>query len=151
MNNESNQNIDKWIKHALKLAEKAKNLDEVPVGAVIVRENQIISSAFNMKEQNQISSHHAEILAIESACKKLGTWRLTNCQMYVSLEPCLMCAGAIIQARISEVFFSAYDPKGGALGSLYQVHKDKRLNHQFNSTGGICSEESSKLLKTKGD
>ncbi|MBP9706321.1 MAG: tRNA adenosine(34) deaminase TadA [Oligoflexales bacterium] len=136
-----------FMQLALSLAESAAAYDEVPVGALLVDSQQrIISSAFNLKERNSCPTQHAEILAIESACKKLKSWRLLNCQLYVTLEPCLMCAGAISQARIEKVIYAASDPKAGALGSLYQVHQDKRLNHQFEVMPGVFAAEAGQLL-----
>lgn len=141
------QQHDHFMQLALSLAETAAAYDEVPVGALIVDSQQnIISSAFNLKERNCCPTQHAEILAIEGACKKLKTWRLLNCHLYVTLEPCLMCAGAISQARIERVIYGASDPKAGALGSLYQVHQDKRLNHQFEVLPGVLAAETGKLL-----
>lgn len=140
-------NIHKnFIEYTLKLAEEAKKIDEVPIGAIIVRDSQIIAEAYNLREKNQSVTGHAEILAIEKAAKKLNSWRLSDCTLYVSLEPCLMCAGALIQSRIQSVYFGAFDPKGGALGSLYQLHEDKRLNHRFTVIGGICQKDCGAIL-----
>ena len=137
----------KFMTRALELAKQAANEDEVPVGAVLVKEGKIIAEGTNKKEQTQLVTGHAEVITLEKACRTLGTWRLTDCTLYVTLEPCLMCAGTLHQARISRVVYSCMDPKGGALGSLYSVHDDKRLNHNFCTTQGILEKESSELLK----
>jgi tRNA(adenine34) deaminase len=132
---------------AISLAESAQSLGDVPVGALIVKDNAIVSTGFNHREMDQMSLGHAEIVAIERACKRLKNWRLIDCTLYVTLEPCLMCAGAVIQARIPQVFFGATDPKGGAFGSLYSIHEDTRLNHNVLCTQGILGNECSGLLK----
>lgn len=137
---------ENFIKHALTLALKARSKDEVPIGAIIVQNGKILAEAFNEREQDNNAVAHAEILAIQEACKKLNTWRLSDCDLYVTLEPCLMCAGALIQSRIRKVYFGAYDPKGGALGTLYKVHEDTRLNHRFEVQGGICEKECGSIL-----
>jgi tRNA(adenine34) deaminase len=143
---ESNDLHKNFIKQALSLAAKAKMEDEVPVGALIVQNGIIVAESYNKREKNQSAIAHAEILAIELACQKLNSWRLSACEMYVTLEPCLMCAGALLQTRIRGVYFGAFDPKGGALGSLYTLHDDPRLNHRFHVTGGICKEDCGALL-----
>lgn len=137
-----------YMKKALELARKAGSIDEVPVGALIVKEGEILAEAYNLREQKQAATGHAELIAIEKACQKLGAWRLLDCTLYVTLEPCLMCAGALYQSRISRVVYACKDPKGGALGSLYSLHEDTRLNHNFPVTEGILAEESSSLLKS---
>ena len=137
-----------YMRRALELAEVAKSLDEVPVGALIVREGKIIAEAYNLREKTQLATQHAELLVIESACQLLRSWRLLNCELYVTLEPCLMCAGALYQARISRVIYGCKDPKGGALGSLYSIHEDTRLNHNFAVTSEVLEIECSEILKT---
>lgn len=132
---------------ALTLAQKAESLQEVPVGAVLTHRNHIISFGYNERENAQSSLLHAEIVAIQKACAHLGSWRLEECTLYVTLEPCLMCAGAIIQARIPRVVFGAKDPKGGAFGSIYEFHNDKRLNHQPIVEDGVLAEESTRLMR----
>lgn len=122
------------------MAQKAARRDEVPVGAVIVRDNRIIARACNMRETKKNPLAHAELLAIGKAARRLGGWRLTRCTLYVTLEPCPMCAGAIINARIGDVVFGAYDAKGGAMGSLYDL-AEGRLNHMPRVTGGVMREE----------
>lgn len=136
-----------YMTEALSLAKEAESQDEVPVGALIVYENKILSRGFNLKESKQNPLKHAEIIAIEKACLHLNTWRLLDCTLYVTLEPCLMCAGALYQSRVSRVVYGCGDPKGGALGSLYQIHKDSRLNHNFPVTTGVHSEPCSQILK----
>jgi tRNA(adenine34) deaminase len=141
--------MDTYEEHmlaALAMAKKAVKKDEVPVGAVIVYRGAVIAKSHNLRETKKSPLAHAEILAIAKAARKLGGWRLTGCSLYVTLEPCPMCAGAIINARIDEVVFGAYDPKGGACGSLYNLTEGS-LNHAPKVTGGIMAEESSSLLK----
>lgn len=132
---------------ALKEAEKAAKKGEVPVGAVIVRGGAVISRGYNKKEFGIDPSAHAEMIAIRKAAKKLGSWRLEHATLYVTLEPCLMCMGAIIQARVPRLVFGAFDPKAGACGSLYDVSNDRRLNHRVEVESGVCGPESSILLK----
>lgn len=142
------QDPEFWMKKALELAKKAAQRDEVPVGAVLIdSDGQKIAEAFNLREHLQTSLGHAEILAIHRASKKTSSWRLSGATLYVTLEPCLMCAGALIQSRIKKVVFGAFDPKGGALGTLYNVSQDKRLNHQIEVVGGVLAAESAQLLK----
>lgn len=136
-----------FMELALKEAKKAYKLGEVPIGAIIVRENKVIAKAFNRREVDKSALSHAEVLAIKEACKELGGWRLIGCTLYVTLEPCLMCAGAIINSRIERVVYAADDPKAGAVRSLYRVLEDPRLNHQVEVVEGILKEESSSLLK----
>lgn len=137
-----------FIKSALQLAQIAFSLGEVPVGAIIVKQGVVIGSGFNRRESDQCATAHAEVIAIESACKSQNSWRLTDTTLYVTLEPCLMCAGAIYQSRIGRVVYGASDPKGGACGSLYSIHSDVRLNHRFTITPNVLEEECSELLKT---
>lgn len=142
------QDDEFWMKMALKLAEKAARADEVPVGAVLIdSQGQKVSEGHNLREQLQTSIGHAEILTLHRASKLKKSWRLLDMTLYVTLEPCLMCAGALLQSRIKKVVFGAYDPKGGALGSLYNVAQDKRLNHQIEVIGGFMEKECSQLLK----
>ena len=136
-----------WMKKALAQAQLAASKDEVPIGCVIVYKDKILSRAYNQREKKQSSLAHAEILAIEKACKKLGSWRLEDCTLYVTLEPCPMCTGAIIQSRIPRVVFGAYDPKGGCMGSCTNLLEVKGFNHYPSYTGGILEEECSSLLK----
>lgn len=133
---------------ALALARQAQDQNEVPIGCVVVKDGQIIGQGYNLRETAKSATRHAEMIAIEAACEKLGAWRLLDCDLYVTLEPCLMCAGAIYQARIRKVYFGAYDPKAGAVSSLYQVHQDVRLNHNFEAQGGVMEIPCSELLQT---
>lgn len=140
-------NNEKWMKEAIKQAKKAAQKDEVPIGCVIVKDDQIIARAYNKREMKQCSTAHAEIIAIEKACKKLGSWRLEDCDLYVTLEPCPMCSGAIIQSRIRNVIFGAYDPKGGCMGSNMNINDVRGFNHYPDIEGGILQDECSRLLK----
>lgn len=140
-------NDEKWMKQAIKQAKMAATKDEVPIGCVIVKDDKIIARAYNKREMNQQSIAHAEILAIQKACKKLNSWRLEGCTLYVTLEPCPMCAGAIIQSRIERVVYGAYDPKGGCVGSCNNLFETKGFNHYPSYTSGILEEECSSLLK----
>lgn len=135
------------MKKALEEAKKAFLKDEVPVGALIVREGSILSQAHNLKEHSKKASFHAEILAIQEASEKLQSWRLEGCTLYTTLEPCLMCCGAILQARIEKVVFALKDPKFGAAKSLYTCLSDERLNHQCEVREISMQEESESLLK----
>ena len=123
----------------------ATKYDEVPIGAVIVKDGKIIARAHNMKEEKKCANYHAEIVAIEKACKKIGDWRLIGCDMYVTLEPCPMCVGALINARIDNIYFGAFDEKAGALKSRCELMEQK-FNHYANYEGGIMQEECAKLL-----
>ena len=138
---------EKYMRAAMKEAYKAELKDEVPIGAVIVHDGKIIARAHNTRQTKQISTHHAEILCIEKACRKLNSWRLEECDLYVTLEPCPMCAGAIQQSRIRKVIFGAYDPKGGFFGSNFNINEVKGLNHYPEVEGGILKEETAQLLK----
>lgn len=137
-----------WMKYALKYAYKAQNLGEVPVGAIIVKDDKVISRGYNLRESRNNPILHAELIAIQNASRRLKRWRLNDCDLYVTLEPCLMCAGAIIQSRLRHIYIATEDPKAGACCSLYQVFDDKRFNHQPKWQTGLLKEESSKLLKT---
>ena len=145
MNN--NDIHEKWMKYALGEAIKAYDNDEVPVGAIIVKENKIIAKGYNQKELLKDATAHAEVIAITSASSYLENWRLSDCTMYVTMEPCAMCSGAIINSRIKSVYFGAYDKGSGCCGSLYQICQDPRMNHQTTSRGGILEEESKDLLQ----
>ncbi len=136
-----------YMELALTLAREAGDKGEVPVGAVIVRDGAVVAKGANARETLRDAVSHAETMAISAACRALGAWRLTGCTLYVTLEPCLMCAGAIYQARLDRVVFGALDPKAGAMGSLYKVHEDARLNHRLPVTGGVLAEECAAVLK----
>lgn len=136
-----------FMKEALKEAKKAYNKLEVPVGAVIVKDGKVIARAHNIKEEKKDTTKHAEILAISKASKKLESWRLMDCEMYVTLEPCSMCAGALINARIKKVYIGTMDEKTGACGSVFNLLKDYTFNHQVEVETGILQEECEALLK----
>lgn len=123
-----------WMNEALALARTAADMDEVPVGAVVVHQGRVVGRGFNRRECDQDPLAHAEIMAIHDAAKTLGSWRLIDCNLYVTLEPCPMCLAACQQARITEVFYGAKDPKGGALSLNYLLHEDPRTNHRFKVT-----------------
>lgn len=135
-----------WMRMALREAKKAEALAEVPIGAVIVRDGVILGRGHNLRETSNDPTTHAEMLAIRKAAKKVQGWRLTGATLYVTLEPCLMCMGAIILSRLQRVVFGCMDPKGGAAGSLYDVSNDARLNHRVEVTAGMLEEECSALL-----
>jgi tRNA(adenine34) deaminase len=137
---------EEYMQLALCEALRAEKIDEVPIGAVVVHENQVISSAHNMRECTKDPSAHAEFLAMKQASKVLGAWRLCGCTVFVTVEPCLMCAGLMHQARIKRCVYGAPDAKAGALGSLYEVHQDRRLNHNFEVTYGVCEKECARIL-----
>lgn len=135
-----------FMRLALKEAKKAALKDEVPVGAIIVLGDKVISKAYNKRVEKEQTHAHAEMLAIEKANKKLGSWRLEDCKLYVTLEPCPMCAGAIIQSRIKTLYYGAKDPKGGVAGSVINLF-DVKFNHHVEVIGGILEEDCSKELK----
>lgn len=137
----------KFMKEALKEAQKAYDKNEIPVGAVIVKDNKIIARAHNVKEEKNDTTKHAEIIAIQKASKKLNAWRLTGCEMYVTLEPCSMCAGALIQSRISKVYIGTMDYKTGACGSVLNLLKDYEFNHKVEMEKDILQEDCEKILK----
>ena len=136
----------RFMKLALKEAKKALLLDEVPIGCVIIKDGKVIARGFNHRENKQMVISHAEIEAIQKANKKLKSWRLVDCDIYVTLEPCIMCMGAIIQARLANVFYGANDLKGGAVESSINVLEAKNINHHPHVEGGVLKEECSKLL-----
>jgi tRNA(adenine34) deaminase len=136
----------KWMKEALKEAKLAFSKKEVPVGAVVVYQNQVIGRGHNQIESLNDATAHAEILAITAASNALNSWRLSGSTLYVTAEPCVMCAGAISLARLDRVVFGAFDPKKGAVGSLYNVLKDERLNHQAEVVSGVLEKECSNIL-----
>lgn len=139
-------NDEFYMRRALELAARAADLGEVPVGALVVCDNQIISEAYNERESRPSALAHAELTALAAACEKLKRWRLTGCTLYVTLEPCVMCAGALVQSRVDRVVYGARDPKAGAVESLYQVLADSRLNHRPEVTPGILGEDCGKIL-----
>ncbi len=135
-----------WMKLALREAERALDSDEVPVGAVAVCDGKVIGKGFNQIERLKDPTAHAEMIAITAASNYLQSRRLEQCTLYVTLEPCAMCAGAIVLARIPNLVFGAYDPKAGACGTLFNIVEDKRLNHRVHVIGGVCDVESEELL-----
>ena len=134
-----------FMREAIRLAELARGIDEVPVGALIVRDGEIISTAYNTRESSKCATHHAEILAIEEACRRLGGWRLPGVTLYVTMEPCAMCAGAIINARIDRVFFGASDPKSGSAVSVQKMF-EYPYNYRPEVASGVMEEECSGIL-----
>ena len=138
---------EKFMKEALKEAKKAYEKAEVPVGAIIVKDGKIISRAYNLKESKKDTTCHAEILAIKKASKKLESWRLEGCTMYVTLEPCPMCSGALIQSRIDKVVIGTMDYKTGACGSVLNLSNDYKFNHKLDIEAGIMKEECEKILQ----
>ena len=136
-----------FMKEAMALARMAEEIDEVPVGALVVKDGRVIAKAYNTREHSKCATHHAEILAIEEACRTLGGWRLPGCTLYVTMEPCAMCAGAIINARIPRVVFGAPDLRFGAFGSLINL-ADVPLNHKPEILGGVLKEENVNILRS---
>ncbi|WP_255467191.1 nucleoside deaminase [Raoultibacter phocaeensis] len=149
-----------YMELAIEQARAAEALDEVPIGAVVVyapidpatrrplAEPRVIARACNLRESTQDPAGHAEFLALKAAADTLGVWRLTGCTVYVTLEPCIMCAGLMHQARIDRCVYGAPDPKAGALGTLYRINEDERLNHTFEVQAGVCEEECANLLSS---
>ena len=137
----------KFMKEALKEAKKAYRKGETPIGAVIVKDGKIVARGHNKRETKRNALCHAEIIAINKACRRLGGWRLFQCDMYVTLEPCLMCAGAIVQSRIKNLYFGAYDKKGGAVGSLIDIPALPDITQRVETMGGILEDECSSILK----
>lgn len=140
-----NKNDEYFMKQAIAKAKIAAKHGEVPIGAVIVKDDEIISTGRNMREAKHNALHHAEIIAIDRACKKLNAWRLIDCTLYVTMEPCPMCAGAIVNSRIKRVVFGCYDQKAGAFGSVFSL-KDYPLNHKYEISGGVMEKECASLL-----
>lgn len=138
---------ERWMAMALREAERAYEQDEVPVGAVVIFENRVIGKGYNQMEQLQDPTAHAEMIAITAAANHLQSRRLEGCTLYVTLEPCPMCAGAIVLARIPTIVFSTFDPKAGACGTLMNIVEDKRLNHVAHVVSGVLDNRSSQLLK----
>ena len=138
----------RWMTRALELAAEAASLGEIPVGALIVAGDEIIAEASNRKETDNNPLGHAEVLALLDAAAQLGRWRLTGCTLYVTLEPCVMCAGAIVHSRVDRVVYATQDPKAGAVDSIYHVLSDARLNHAPKVTSGVLQEQASQQLKT---
>ncbi len=143
----STSDDDRWMSEALQAAKQAQSLGEVPVGAVVVHEGHLIGRGFNRREIDQDPLAHAEILAIRQAARHLGSWRLVGCQLYVTLEPCAMCAGAIVSARLDSLVYGASDPKAGFCGSLGNLVQDERLNHRLEVRRGVLETACGNLLR----
>ncbi|MFC4778915.1 tRNA adenosine(34) deaminase TadA [Paenibacillus sp. GCM10023252] len=142
------EEIDKrWMLEAMAEADKAEAIGEVPIGAVLVKDGVIIGRGYNLRETLHDPTAHAEIVAIRQACEQLGAWRLLNCTLYVTLEPCPMCAGAIVQSRIQRVVYGTTDPKAGCAGTLMNLLQEPRFNHETELTTGILQTETSLQLK----
>ena len=137
-----------FMRKALAQAEKAAKLGEMPIGAVVVREGKVIARGHNKREKGKNALLHAEIVAIDKACKKLGGWRLPECQLYVTLEPCPMCAGAILNSRIEKVYFGAYDAKSGCAGSKINLLDMNLCNYTTEVVGGVLERECSQIIKS---
>ncbi len=139
-------NDEYYMQEALRLARLAAEREEIPVGAVVVKNDEIIGRGYNLRENNNSATAHAEVLAIEEACRALGSWRLMGCTLYVTMEPCPMCAGALINSRIDRVVFGCYDAAAGCCGSVIDL-RGYPFNHAFTVVGGICETESAELVK----
>lgn len=136
-----------FMNEAIKEAMKARELMEIPIGAVIVKDNEIIGRGYNKKETGNDATLHAEVIAIREACQNVGAWRLLNCSMYVTLEPCAMCAGALVNARIERLVIATKDEKTGACGTVLNIAQNKSLNHQIELEFGVCEEECRNILQ----
>ena len=137
---------EKYMKEAIRQAKKAEDIGDVPIGCVIVSDGKIIARGYNQRNKNKTVLAHAELLAMSKACRKTGDWRLENCTMYITLEPCQMCAGAIVQARVSRVVIGSMNPKAGCGGSVLNLLEMKEFNHQVDVTRGVLEEECSEML-----
>ncbi|KYD06934.1 tRNA adenosine(34) deaminase TadA [Bacillus atrophaeus] len=135
-----------YMLEAIKEAKKAEEIGEVPIGAVLVMNDDIVARAHNLRETEQRSIAHAEMLAIDEACRTLGTWRLEGASLYVTLEPCPMCAGAVVLSRVDRVVFGAFDPKGGCSGTLMNLLQEERFNHQAEVVSGVLEKECGQML-----
>jgi tRNA(adenine34) deaminase len=144
----SEYNDQFWMQKAYQMAEKAAALGEVPVGAVVVFKHKIIASAHNLKENLNSPVAHAEILALHKAARKLESWRLLECDLFVTLEPCVMCAGALVQSRIRRLVYGTPDPKGGGIESVYQIGSNPQLNHQLEIVKGVLQQPCSQILSS---
>lgn len=140
--------MNEFMRAALYEAWKAYLIEEVPIGAVVVKDNKIIGRGHNLRESSKDPTAHAEIIAIRNAAENLGGWRLTGCSIYVTIEPCVMCAGAIYQARFSDLIYGAPDIKAGGVDSLYNILQDSRLNHQVSVTSGVMMNECSEIMSS---
>ncbi|MDF2836625.1 MAG: CMP/dCMP deaminase zinc-binding [Paenibacillus sp.] len=135
-----------WMLEAIAEAEKAEAIGEVPIGAVIVRNNEIIGRGHNLRETKHDPTAHAELVAIRDACDRIGAWRLLDCTLYVTLEPCPMCAGALVQSRVKRVVYGTVDPKAGCAGTLMNLLQEPRFNHETELTSGVLQAECAMLL-----
>jgi len=142
-----NKQDEHYMREALKAAQIGEENGDVPIGAVIIYENQIIGRAYNQREQLNDPTAHAEIIALTQAAAFIESWRLHGCTIYVTLEPCTMCAGALVLGRLDRLVYGCDDPKAGACGSLYNIVQDERLNHRLEMTAGVLADECSKLLQ----
>ncbi len=139
---------EKFMLLAIKEAEKSAALDEVPVGAVVVKDGKVIAKGHNLREKTKDPTSHAEIVAIRKACKKLGSWRLEDCTMYVTIEPCSMCAGTLLWTRIKKIVYGAKDLKGGAIESSFRLFESKTINHHPELVGGVLEEKCSIIMSS---
>jgi len=137
----------RYMQEAIELARKALETEDVPIGALVVHRGRVIGRGCNQREKLQDPTAHAEILALTAAAEYIGHWRLEDCTLYVTLEPCPMCAGALVQARVSRLVYGAVDGKAGACGSLYEITQDPRLNHQVETVAGVMAEQCAELLQ----
>lgn len=137
-----------FMRMALDQARAAQQIGEVPIGAVVTCDGEVVAQACNRREIDADPSAHAEFIALRQASEKLGRWRLSGCTVYVTLEPCLMCAGLMYQARVDRCVYGCTDPKAGALGTLYEINADERLNHRFEVTSGVLADECAELLRS---
>ena len=137
---------EKWMRQAIKQAKKAEKLEEVPIGCVIVHNDKIIARGYNRRNTDHTSLAHAEMMAIKKACKKIGDWRLEECTLYVTLEPCQMCAGAIVQSRVKRVVIGAMNKKEGCAGSIFNLLEEDRFNHKAEVTRGILEDECAEMM-----
>ena len=137
---------EKWMRQAIKQAKKAEKLEEVPIGCVIVHNDKIIARGYNRRNTDHTSLAHAEMMAIKKACKKIGDWRLEECTLYVTLEPCQMCAGAIVQSRVKRVVIGAMNKKAGCAGSIFNLLEEDRFNHKAEVTRGILEDECAEMM-----
>ena len=136
-----------WMRHALDAAKRALQTDDVPIGAVAVREGEIIGTGWNKREAEHDPTAHAEMIAIRQAARHLGSWRLDGVTLYCTLEPCAMCAGALVLARLPRLVYAAHDPKAGAAGSVMDIARHEELNHRIEVTGGVLADEASELIR----
>jgi tRNA(adenine34) deaminase len=141
------ENDRHFMREALELARRALETEDVPVGALVERDGRIIGRGWNQREALQDPTAHAEMLALSAAAADVGHWRLEDCTLYVTLEPCPMCAGALVAGRVRRVVFGAFDPKAGACGSLFRITEDPRLNHRLQTVGGVLAEPCAELLR----